>query len=189
MATLSYAALMSLDGFIEDTEGEFDWAMPDAEVHGFANDLDRPISTHLYGRRMYETMAVWETVVDGPGVHAAEVEYAELWRSHDKVVYSTTLETVSTSRTRLEREFDPAAVAHLKETADGDISVSGPGLAQHAFRAGLVDDVHLFLFPILVGGGKPGLPRDIRLDLELVDEHRFANGVVHLHYRTRTTKP
>ena len=184
MAKLLYAALTSLDGYIEDPEGRFDWAVPDAEVHAFVNDLEQPIGTHLYGRRMYETMAVWQTVGDEPGLDV-EAEFADVWRALDKVVYSRTLDAVWTPRTRLEREFDPEAVRHMKEASDGDISVSGPGLAQHAFRAGLIDEVHLFVFPVLVGGGKPGLPPDVQLDLELLDERRFANGVVHLHHRTR----
>ena len=185
MAKLTYMAITSLDGFIEDEEGRFDWAMPDAEVHAFVNDLERPTGTHLYGRRMYETMAVWQTLGDEPGVSAAEADFADLWRALDKVVYSRTLDAVSTPRTRLEREFDPEAVRRMKDAADRDISVGGPGLAQHAFRAGLVDDVHLLVFPVVVGGGKPGLPRDVRVDLELVDERRFGNGVVHMHHRTR----
>ena len=185
MAKLFYAALTSLDGYIEDREGRFDWAVPDAEVHAFVNDLEQPIGTHLYGRRMYETMAVWQTVGDEPGLPDVEAEFADVWRALDKVVYSRTLDAVWTPRTRLEREFDPEAVRHMKEASDGDISVSGPGLAQHAFRAGLVDEVHLFVFPVLVGGGKPGLPPDVQLDLELLDERRFANGVVHLHHRAR----
>ena len=185
MATLSYTAITSLDGFIEDEEGRFDWAMPDVEVHTFVNDLERSIGTHLYGRRMYETMAAWQDVGDGPEVDAAEADYAEVWRALDKVVYSRTLDAVSTPRTRLERAFDPDAVRRMKETAEHDISVSGPDLAQHAFRAGLVDEVHLFLFPVVVGGGKPGLPRDVRVELDLLDERRFGNGVVHLHLRAR----
>ena len=154
-------------------------------MHAFVNDLERPIGTHLYGRRMYETMAVWQTVGDEPGLPAVEADFAEVWRALDKVVYSRTLDAVSTPRTRLEREFDPDAVRRMKEAADRDISVSGPDLAQHAFRAGLVDEVHLFVFPVIVGGGKPGLPRDVQLDLELLDERRFGNGVVHMHHRTR----
>jgi dihydrofolate reductase len=185
MAKLIYTAITSLDGYIEDDTGRFDWAEPDAEVHSFVNDLERPVGTHLYGRRMYETMAVWQTVGDEPGLPAAEADFAEVWRALDKVVYSRTLDAVSTPRTRLEREFDPEAVRRMKETADRDISVSGPGLAQHAFRAGLVDETHLFVFPVVVGGGKPGLPRDVRVDLELLDERRFDNGVVHMHHRTR----
>ena len=185
MAKLNYTAITSLDGYIEDEKGRFDWAVPDAEVHAFVNDLERPVGTHLYGRRMYETMAIWQTVGDEPGLPAAEADFAEVWRALDKVVYSRTLDAVSTPRTRLEREFDPEAVRRLKAAADRDISISGPGLAQHAFRAGLVDEVHLFVFPVLVGGGKPGLPRDVHVDLELLDERRFRNGVVHMHHRTR----
>ena len=185
MAKLTYTALTSLDGYIEDEEGRFDWAVPDAEVHEFVNDLERPVGTHLYGRRMYETMAVWQTVGDEPGLPVAEADFAGAWRALDKVVYSRTLDAVSTPRTRLERTFDPEAVRSMKEAADRDISVGGPGLAQHAFRAGLVDEVHLFVFPVVVGGGKPGLPQDVRVDLELLDERRFGNGVVHMHHRTR----
>ena len=183
MGTLIYAAITSLDGYIEDAQGSFAWAEPDHEVHAFVNDLDRTIGTHLFGRGMYETMAVWDTVGDEPGLTAAEAAYAEQWRGIDKVVYSTTLDDVRTSRTRLERTFDPTAVGRLKEDAARDLSISGPGLAQHAFRAGLVDEVHLFAFPVIVGGGKPGLPREVRLDLQLISERRFANGVVHLHHR------
>ena len=185
MATLSYTAITSLDGFIEDEEGTFGWAVPDAEVHAFVNDLERGIGTHLYGRRMYETMAVWQDVGAGPDVPAAEADYGEVWRGLDKVVYSRTLDAVWTPRTRLAPEFDPETVRAMKEAAERDISVSGPGLAQHAFRAGLVDEVHLFVFPVVVGGGKPGLPRGIHATLDLVATRRFANGVVHLHHRTR----
>lgn len=185
MATLIYAAITSLDGFIEDPDGRFDWAEPDPEVHAFINELEAPIGTHLYGRRMYETMAVWQTIGDEPGISAAEAAYAEMWRSLDKVVYSRTLDAVSTPRTRLERELDPDAVRRLVAAADHDVSISGPDLAQHAFAAGLIDEVHLFVYPLVVGGGKPGLPRGIRTDLELVDERRFASGVVHLHHRRR----
>jgi dihydrofolate reductase len=182
---LIYAAITSLDGFIEDAEGGFGWAEPDAEVHAFFNELERGTGTCLYGKRMYETMAVWQSVGDEPDLPAAAKDYAEVWRGLDKVVYSTTLDAVWTPRTTLERDFDPEAVRRLKEDTGRDLSVSGPGLAQHAFRAGLVDEVHLVVVPVLVGGGKPGLPRDVRLDLELVDQRRFANGFVHLHHRTR----
>jgi dihydrofolate reductase len=182
---LIYAAITSLDGFIEDAEGGFGWAEPDAEVHAFLNELERGTGTCLYGKRMYETMAVWQSVGDEPDLPAAAKDYAEVWRGLDKVVYSTTLDAVWTPRTTLERHFDPEAVRRLKEDTGRDLSVSGPGLAQHAFRAGLVDEVHLVVVPVLVGGGKPGLPRDVRLDLELVDQRRFANGFVHLHHRTR----
>ena len=183
MASLIYTALSSLDGFIEDEKGSFDFAFPDAELHSFANELEANIGTHLYGRRMYETMAVWQDVTEGPGVSPEEVDFGATWRELDKVVYSTTLDEVWTPRTELRREFDPAEVRAVVDAADGDVSISGPGLAQHAFAAGLVDDVHLFLFPVIVGGGKPGLPRDVRLDLELVEERRFGSGVVHLHLR------
>ena len=185
MSKLIYAAITSLDGYTEDDQGRFDWAVPDAEVHTFVNDLERPVGTHLYGRRMYETMSVWQTLGNEPGLSAVEADYAEMWRALDKVVYSRTLDAVSTPRTRLEREFDPEAVRRLKQAADRDMSVSGPDLAQHAFRAGLVDEIHLLVFPFVVGGGKPGLPRDVRMDLELLDERRFDSGVVHMHHRTR----
>jgi dihydrofolate reductase len=184
MPKLVYTALISLDGYIEDPSGSFDWAMPDAEVHAAANDLASTVGIELYGRRMYETMAVWQTIEAGPGVADEEVAFADAWRSHEKVVYSRTLDEVTTDRTRLERELDPGAVRALVDASDHDVSISGPGLASHAFAAGLVDDVHLFVFPVIVGGGKPGLPRDVRLDLELVGERRFGNGVVHLHHRT-----
>ena len=185
MAKLVYSAITSLDGYIEDDEGSFDWALPDAEMHAFVNDLEAPIGTHLYGRRMYETMAVWQAVGDEPGVQDVEVDFAEVWRALDKVVYSRTLDAVWTPRTRLERDFDPETVHRMKETTAADMSVSGPGLAQHAFEARLVDEVHLFVFPVVVGGGKPGLPRNIWVDLELLDERRFDNGVVHMHHRVR----
>jgi dihydrofolate reductase len=185
MGKLVYTAITSLDGYIEDADGSFGWAAPDPEVHAAANELERTVGTHLYGRRMYETMAIWETVGGPPEVPAIEADYAALWRDLDKVVFSTTLPEVWTARTRLERTFDPAAVARLKGEAEEDLAVSGPGLAQHAFTAGLVDEVHLFVNPVIIGAGKPGLPNGIRLDLELLDEHRFANGVVHLHHRIR----
>jgi dihydrofolate reductase len=180
---LIFAAITSLDGYIEDADGGFAWAEPDAEVHAFVNDLEREVPTALYGRRMYETMAVWQTM-EGPELSAESADYAEVWRSSDKVVYSRTLDDVWTPRTRLERRFDPDAVRRLKE-ADGDLSIGGPGLAQHAFEAGLVDEVHLFVCPVIVGGGKPALPSGVRLDLELLGERRFGNGVVHLHHRAR----
>jgi dihydrofolate reductase len=183
MAKLTYTAITSLDGFIEDEGGRFDWAMPDPEVHEFVNDLERTVGTHLFGRRMYETMAVWETVGLGPDdTSPEELDFAEGWRATDKVVYSRTLDAVSTSRTRLEREFDPDAVRRLKDAADRDLSISGPDLARHAFAAGLVDEIHLFAFPVVVGGGKPGLPRGVRVELALLDERRFGNGVVHTRY-------
>jgi dihydrofolate reductase len=191
VAKLVYTAIASLDGFIEDEDGGFAWAMPDPEVHAYVNDLERNVGTHLYGRRMYETMAVWQTVglesagPDTPGPAPEELDYAEVWRALDKVVYSRTLPEVRTPRTELRREFDPQAIHRLKETADRDLSVSGPDLAQHAFAAGLVDEVHLYVFPVVVGGGKPGLPRGVRVWLTLLDERRFGNGVVHLRYARR----
>jgi dihydrofolate reductase len=185
MPELVYSAICSLDGFIEDRDGRFEFAVPDEELHTYVNDLERDIGTHLYGRRMYETMAVWETMGDDADAHPAETDYARLWRGLDKVVYSLTLDAVTTSRTRLERAFDPVAVRALKDGAARDLSVSGPGLARHAFAAGLVDRVDLFLFPVVVGGGKPALPSDGRIDLELVGVRRFTSGVVHLSYRVR----
>jgi dihydrofolate reductase len=193
MAKLTYAAITSLDGYIEDEDGTFDWATPDPEVHAFINDLERSAGTFLYGRRMYETMAAWQTVGEPaesaepapPPPPPEELAFAEMWRAAAKVVYSRTLDAVSTPRTRLEREFDPDAVRRMKDAADRDLTVGGPGLAQRAFAAGLVDEVHLYVSPVIVGGGKPGLPRDTRVDLELLDEQRFASGVVHLHYGRR----
>jgi dihydrofolate reductase len=182
MAKLIYSAITSLDGYVADEEGNFDWAAPDDEVHRFVNDLERPIGTYLYGRRMYEVMAYWETAESGDDQVR---DYAELWRAADKVVYSSTLDTVSSARTRIERRFDPEAVEQMKASATSDISVGGPELAGHALRAGLVDECHLFLNPIVVGAGTPALPSDVRLELELLDERRFGNGVVHLHYKTR----
>jgi dihydrofolate reductase len=194
MAKLTYAAITSLDGYIEDEGGKFDWAEPDPEVHAFVNDLERPAGTYLYGRRMYETMAVWQTIGLDPAEAALapadapapeELDFAEVWRAADKVVYSRTLDAPWTPRTRLEREFDPDAVRRMKDAAERELNVSGPGLAQHAFAAGLVDEVHLFVCPVVVGGGKPGLPRGVRVDLELLDERRFGNGVVYMRYGRR----
>ena len=186
MARLIYIAITSLDGYVADDEGGFEWAVPDEEVHAFVNDLARPVGTHLYGRRMYETMAGWETMDIGPDEPAPIRDFAELWRAADKVVYSRTLDAVTTARTRLEREFDADAVARLKATAIADVTVSGPDLAAHAIRSGLVDDWHLILAPVLVGGGAPSLPAGVRLGLDLVDERRFDIGFVHLQYRTAT---
>jgi dihydrofolate reductase len=182
MAKLIYSAATSLDGYINDEEGKFDWAAPDDEVHSFFNELSRPVGTHLYGRRMYEVMRYWQD----PGDIDAQVhrDFAEIWQDADKVVYSKTLDSTSTPRTRLEREFDPTAVRELKEGADADLSVAGPGLAAEALRVGLVDELHQVLHPVIVGGGTHWLPDGLRLDLELVEERRFAGGAVHLHYRT-----
>ena len=181
MAKLSYSAIASLDGYVADADGRFDWAAPDEEVHAFVNDLERPAGTYLYGRRMYETMAVWETMPldDEPAVMR---DYAQIWRGADKIVYSRTLEDVSTSRTRLERELDPGAVRELKARAERDITIGGPELAGQALAAGLVDEVQLFLTPVLVGGGRHAFGPAAAARLELRAERRFANGTVFLHY-------
>lgn len=183
MAKLIYAAITSLDGYVEDEQGKFDWAMPDEQLHAFVNELERPIGTYLYGRRMYETMVFWETGGTEPGEPAVFADYAEIWRSAEKVVYSRSLETVTSARTRIEREFDPDAVRRLKQSAGADIAVGGAELAGQALAAGLVDECHLFLCPIVVGGGKRALPDGVRTQLELLDQRRFPNGVAHLHYR------
>ena len=187
MAKLIYTAIMSLDGFVADEHGNFDWAEPDEEVHTFVNDLERPIGTYLYGRRLYDVMVAWETITDEqPFVQ----DYAELWRAADKIVYSRSLETASSAKTRIERSFEPDAVRRMKETVHRDISVGGPDLAAQAIRAGLVDEFHLFLAPIVVGGGTQALPDDVRVELELLAERRFGNGTVHLHYGTeRSLRP
>ena len=183
MAKLIYAAIASLDGYIEDPQGKFGWAAPDDEVHAFVNDLERPIGTYLSGRRMYETMVFWETVSTETDEPPVFWDYAEIWRAASKIVYSQTLQTVSSARTRIEREFDPNAIRRLKQSSEADITVGGAELAGHAIGAGLVDECHLFLCPIVVGGGKRALPDNVRAQLELLDERRFRNGVVHLHYR------
>jgi dihydrofolate reductase len=183
MAKLIYAAIASLDGYVEDEEGRFDWAAPDDEVHAFVNDLERPIGTYLYGRRMYETMVFWETVSTEADEPAVFRDYAGIWRAAEKIVYSRALETVSSARTRIEREFDRDAVRRLKQSSGTDITVGGSELAGHAIGAGLVDECHLFLCPIVVGGGKRALPDGVRVQLELLDERRFGNDVVHVHYR------
>src|ERR1700694_727673 len=186
MAKLIYSAITSLDGYIADEAGNFDWAAPDDELHAFVNDLERGIGTYLYGRRMYEVMRYWETAPSGADALPVVTDYAEIWRAADKIVYSKTLKTVSSARTRIERDFDPGAIRQMKARAGHDISVGGPWLAAQAITAGLVDEMHLFLVPIVVGGGTPSLPNNVRVKLELLDERRFGSGVVHLHYRTRT---
>jgi dihydrofolate reductase len=186
MAKLIYAAIASLDGYVEDAQGSFDWSTPDEEMHAFVNDLERPIGTYLYGRRMYETMVFWETAgaeADEPAVFR---DYAEIWRATEKVVYSRTLRSASSARTRIEREFDRDAVMALKQSAAADIAIGGAELAGQAMGAGLVDECHLFLCPIVVGGGKRALRDDSLVRLELLDERRFRNGVVHLRYRVDT---
>jgi dihydrofolate reductase len=184
VAKLIYSAIMSLDGYIADEDGSFDWAVPDEEVHAFINDLERPVGTYLYGRRMYEMMAGWETDPSIAEQSPLMRDFAEIWRATDKVVYSRTLEEASTSKTRMERDFDPETVRRLKASTGRDLTVSGPDLATHAFRAGLVDECHLFLAPAVVGGGKRALPEGVRVGLELLDERRFGNGMVYLRHRT-----
>jgi dihydrofolate reductase len=185
MARLIYSAISSLDGYVADKQGNFGWAAPDEEVHAFVNDLERPVGTYLYGRRMYETMMYWETAHTIPDQTHVERDFTEIWQAADKVVYSRTLETVSSARTRIERDFDPEAVQQIKARAGRDITVGGPELAAHAIHAGLVDELQLFLTPIVVGSGNRSLPTNVRLNLELLDERRFGNGVVYLHYRIK----
>jgi dihydrofolate reductase len=184
MAKLTYFYLCSLDGYIADEDGEFGWAAPDEEVHAFINDLERPTGTYLYGRRMYETMVGWETDPTLAGRSPVIREFAELWQAAEKIVYSKTLKAVSTARTRIEREFDAEAVRQLKASAPTDISVGGAELASRAIEAGLVDEYRLFVAPVVVGGGKPLFPEDVRVALELLDERRFGSGMVYLRYRT-----
>ena len=186
MAELIYSAITSLDGYVADEEGNFDWAAPDDEVHAFVNDLERPIGTYLYGRRMYEVMRYWETAHTVADQSSTVRDYAELWRAADKVVYSKTLQEASTARTRIERDFHPQAIREMKASADRDLSVGGPGLAANAIEAGLVDELLRFVAPIVVGGGTRWLTDGVRIELELVDERRFGGGVVFLRYRTRT---
>jgi dihydrofolate reductase len=185
MAKLIFSAITSLDGYIEDEAGSFDWAAPDDEVLSFLNDLERPIGTYLYGRRMYETMLYWETADVLRDQSPMAWDWMQLWRAADKVVYSRSLETASSARSRIERDFDPSAIRAMKNTRERDITIGGPALAARAFRAGLIDQCQLFLTPVLVGGGKPALPRKVRLDLDLVTERRFDSGVVFLDYRVR----
>ncbi len=183
MAKLIYIVNVSLDGFIEDARGNFDWTEPDAEVFAFITDLIRPVGTWLYGRRLYETMAVWETDASLAAQSEPMADFAKVWQAGDKVVYSTTLRAVSTARSRIERSFDPDSVRDMKRSAAGDMTVGGANLAAHAFKDGLVDECHLFVYPVLVGGGKSALPRDVRAELELMDERRFTSGIVYLRYR------
>jgi dihydrofolate reductase len=178
MGKLVYSAITSLDGYIEDEDGTFGWAAPDEEVHAFVNDLVRAVGTHLYGRRLYETMAVWETNPSLAEGSPATRDFAEIWQAAEKIVYSRTLEAVSTSKTRIEQEFDPGAVRELKASAESDFLIGGAELAAEAFRAGLVDECQLFLVPVLVGGGKPALPDGVRVDLELLEERCFAGGTI-----------
>lgn len=184
MANLIYSAITSLDGYVADQQGSFDWAEPDEEVHGFVNDLERPVGAYLYGRRMYEAMVGWETM-DTRQRPTVVRDFAEIWRAADKIVYSTTLADAASARTRIERTFDPEAIRRMKAEAERDITVGGAGLAAQALRAGLVDECHLFLAPVLVGGGTRFLPTDVALKLDLLDERRFHGGFVHLRYRIR----
>ena len=183
MAKLIYATPTSLDGYIADEN--YEWAAPDEEGFAFINDLQRPIGMYLYGRKMYQTLAIWETPDVIPGLSPAMLDFARIWQAADKIVYSKTLETVSTPKTRLEREFDPQAVRDLKAQLPHDVSVGGPTLAAHAIRTGLVDEIHLFVVPIVIGGGKQVLPSNVYLKLDLLDERRFANGMVYLRYHTQ----
>ena len=185
MAKLLYATISSLDGYVADENGKFDWAEPDEEVHTFVNDLERSAGTHLYGRRLYEVLLAWETMDERPDQPQVILDFAEIWQAADKIVYSRTLEAVSSARTRIEREFDPEAVRKLRATSEHDLLIGGPELAAHAVRAGLVDEYHLFLAPVVVGGGKRALPDGVRVDLELLDERRFASGFIYLRYGTR----
>lgn len=186
MAKLIYSAISSLDGYIADEDGDFDWAMPDEEVHAFINDLARPVGTYLYGRQMYETMVGWETDPTLADRSLLMRDFAGIWQAADKIVYSRTLEGVTTARTRIERDFDPEAVRRTKAAARRDLMVGGADLAAHAIKTGLVDEWHLFVTPIVVGGGKQSLPDDAHVKLELLDERRFGIGMVYLHYHTKT---
>jgi dihydrofolate reductase len=183
MARLIYSAIMSLDGYIADEDGRFDWAAPDEEVHEFVNDLERPVGTYLYGRRMYETMRSWETSHTIAGQLPVSLDFAQIWQAAEKIVYSTTLQEPATARTRIEQDFDPHQVRKLKAAADRDLTVGGAQLAAQAIAAGLVDEYQLFVVPAVVGGGTRSLPDQIRLNLELAQEHRFGSGVVYLCYR------
>jgi dihydrofolate reductase len=183
MAKLIYSAITSLDGYVADEDGSFDWGEPSDEVHAFVNDIERPVGTYLYGRRLYEVMVAWETF--GTEADASPVirDYAQIWRAADKIVYSSSLDTVSSERTRIERQFRPEEVHRLKAASDHDLVIGGPSLAAHAFEAGLVDEIHMFVAPVVVGGGTPSLAAALRLTLDLSEEGRFDNGTVHLHYR------
>src|ERR687897_3883577 len=188
MAKLIYSAIATLDGYIADEDGNFDWAVPDEEVLAFVNDLERPVGDYLYGRRMYEMMVGWETDPTLAEQSPLMRDFAEIWQAADKIVYSKTLEAVSTARTRMERDFNPDAIRQMKALARRDLIVGGPELAAQAFKAGLVDELHLFVAPMVVGGGKRSLPNEVRLKLELLDERVFGSGMVYLYYRTRMTR-
>ena len=185
MAKLIYVSNVSLDGYIEDEHGSFDWTAPEDDFFAFITDLVRPVGTYLYGRRLYDTMAVWETDPALATQSELRADFAGVWQAADKVVYSTTLDAVSTAKTRLEHDFDPASVRDMKASATSDLTVGGALLAAHALKAGLVDECHLFIRPILLGGGKPALPSDTRAELELLDGRRLSS-VVYLRYRIPT---
>lgn len=187
MGRLLYTSIASLDGYIADADGNFDWAAPDEEVHAFVNDLERPVGTYLYGRRTYEVMTYWETATaeTDPGIHPVEADFGELWRKAEKVVFSTSLESVSTPRTRLERTFDAEAIRSLVAASDSDVGIGGAMLAAEALRAGLVDEYHLLTVPVIVGGGTPNYPSGIRVDLRLLESRTFSSGVVYTHYAVR----
>jgi dihydrofolate reductase len=190
MAKLVYTAISSLDGYVADEAGTFDWAAPDEEVHAFVNDLERPVGTYLYGRRMYEVMSAWQDeafLADASSASPAVADYGQIWRAAAKVVYSTTLPAPTTPKTRVERSFDAAAVRELVEASATDVSVGGPTLAAHALATGIVDECHLLVHPVVVGGGTPAFSRGLRASLELIDVRRFASGVMHLHYRLQST--
>lgn len=184
MPKLIYTCITSLDGYVADEDGSFDWSAPDDEVHAFVNDLERGLGTFLYGRRLYDVMVAWETMsLDETSPVMAD--YATIWRAADKVVYSTTLDRPASARTRIERSFDPESIERMKQTATSDLGIGGPTLAAHALRAGLVDEICMVVSPVIVGGGTPMLPDRLRLSLELLDERRFGNGVVFLRYACR----
>ena len=185
MGKLIYSTISSLDGYVEDEKGNFDWAEPDEEMHSFINELERSVGTYLYGRRVYEVMTAWEDADGFADEPAYMQDFALIWQAAEKVVYSKTLQTVSSARTRIERDFEPEAVRQMKASAERDLSVAGPELAAHAIKACLVDEYHLFLAPVLVGAGKPSLPDGVRARLELLDESRFTSGFVYLRYRAR----
>lgn len=182
MVKLIYSTIASLDGYVADDNGEFGWAAPDEQVHAFINELERGVGTYLFGRRMYEVMRYWETAEATSGRSPVERDYAQIWRTTGKIVYSRTLRSVSSARTRIERDFDADALRREKAEAGRDIGVGGPELAARTLEAGLVDELRLFVAPVLVGGGKRFLPDHVRLELELLDERRFDNGMVYLHY-------
>jgi dihydrofolate reductase len=186
MGRLIYSTIASLDGLVEDPAGDIAWGAPDEEVFRFINDLERPVGTYLYGRRMYETMLYWEAAHTLPDQTAVESDFTTIWQAARKVVYSRTLESVSSARTRLEREFDVPAVRQLKESSEQDMTVAGSELAAQALAFGLVDELQLFVMPLVLGGGKSWLPSDVRLDLQLLDSRRFGGGSVYLRYQVRS---